>query len=295
MIGTLLDDIASGLDFGSVSRKFAEKMMRYQRPQAPPSAGNRAQAEKVVEKLGIEKSLVRRFARVNELQRLWTPNPKMKERYGYTGKGKSIFGHLETKEVKTDEFMPMSTPEIMMTWEKFVKTVLPMAENIEYLVKNAVDNYAAILTAYHNDAPPIVQWDNEEQRNPFSWYVYNGGSSASRWNLTPGFTRVTAITLQPPMWYSENVHQGKGVFLILDGAKDSNYAHCGNGLFPEILKSELREIRSTLEAYSRKETIGGYDEASACGIRLQSGQGWKATVRVKTATGTTVYKLDRWD
>lgn len=53
MIGTLLDDIASGMSFDSVSRRFAEKMhpLQYQRPQAAPSAGNIAQAEKIVEKL----------------------------------------------------------------------------------------------------------------------------------------------------------------------------------------------------------------------------------------------------
>lgn len=41
MIGTLLDDIAAGLPFADVSRKFAEKMhpLQYQRPQAAPAAG----------------------------------------------------------------------------------------------------------------------------------------------------------------------------------------------------------------------------------------------------------------
>lgn len=39
VIGTLLDDIAAGYDFNTVSRKFAEKMnpLQYQRPQAAPS------------------------------------------------------------------------------------------------------------------------------------------------------------------------------------------------------------------------------------------------------------------
>lgn len=49
MIGTLLDDIAAGMDFDDVSRRFAAKMhpMQYQRPQAAPTAGNIAQAEKL--------------------------------------------------------------------------------------------------------------------------------------------------------------------------------------------------------------------------------------------------------
>ena len=50
MIGTLLEDLAAGMPFDDVSRRFAEKMhpLLYQRPQAAPSAGNIAQAEKIV-------------------------------------------------------------------------------------------------------------------------------------------------------------------------------------------------------------------------------------------------------
>ncbi len=32
------------------------------------------------------------------------------------------------------------------------------------------------------------------------------------------------------------------------------YKNAGNGLFPEMLKSELREVRSTIEAYSKSAT-----------------------------------------
>jgi hypothetical protein len=53
MIGTLLEDIEEGLDFGDVSRKFASKMhpLQYQRPQAAPSVGNIEESEKIVAKL----------------------------------------------------------------------------------------------------------------------------------------------------------------------------------------------------------------------------------------------------
>ncbi|MGH1263470.1 hypothetical protein ACQVWE_14295 [Bacillus cereus] len=290
MIGTLLDDIASGMSFDSVSRRFAEKMhpLQYQRPQAAPSAGNIAQAEKIVEKLGIQKSLIRRFARVDELKTEWTPKGKTETMKNSGG----IFSHIQSKDKK--ELPKMNVPPVTMTWRKFMETVLPLAEEIEYQVKS-VDNFSAILTASYEDAPPILQWDKEEQRNPFSWYVYSGGSNASKWNVSTGYQKVTAITFQPSMWYDENAHQGKAVFLILDGAKDNRFNSAGNALFPEILKSELREIRSTLEAYSKGAAIEEYDEASACGVRLQYGGTWNAMVRVTTKTGTAVYKLDRWD
>lgn len=290
MIGTLLDDIASGMKFDSVSKRFSEKMnpLQYQRPQAAPTVGNIAQAEKIVEKLGIQKSLVRRFARVEELEKIWTPKEKKEQ-----VKNEGVFSHLVAKGKK--ESTQMDMPPITMTWRKFSETVLPFAENIEFLVKSGRDNYSAILTTSHEDAPPILQWDSEEKRNPFSWYVYSGGSDYSKWNLSTGYCKVTGVSYQPSMWYGDFPHQSKSVYFILEGAKDSGYKGAGNALFPETLKSELREIRSSIEAYSKSATIEGYEEASACGIRLQYGSNWDATFRVKTNTGTAVYKLDRWD
>ncbi|WP_459478023.1 hypothetical protein [Clostridium saccharoperbutylacetonicum] len=290
MIGTLLDDIVSGLSFDSVSRRFAEKMhpLQYQRPQAAPKAGNVAEAEKLVEKLGIQKSFNRRFAKLEELNKIWTSKEKQE-----LPKNKGIFSHLITKEKKVQS--KMEIPAITMTWRKFSETVLPFAEDIEYLVKEGKYNFSAILTAVHEDAPPIFQWDSEEKRNPFSWYVYVDGSDHSRWNLNIGYCKVTGICMQPSMWYDENSYHSKSVFFILEGAKDKRNKNSGNSLFPEMLKSELRQIRSTIEAYSKTQDIEGYDEASACGIKLEYNGKWDAVFRVTTNTGTATYKLDRWD
>lgn len=291
MIGTLLDDITAGMSFDLVSRRFADKMhpLQYQRPQAAPTAGNIAQAEKIVEKLGIQNSLVRRFARLDELVKIWIPQHKVDN----NTKSGGVFSHLKAKEKK--EQIQMNTPPITMTWKKFLETVLPSVKNIEFMIKTGTDNFSAILTASEIDAPPILQWDKEDKRNPFSWYVYIGGSTANRWNLKSGYCNVTGICYQPSMWYESYEHQGKSVFFILEGAKDTGYINSGNALFPEMLKAELQEVRSVIEAYSKKAVLEGYEEASACGLRLQYGSNWDSTIRVVSDTGTSVYKLDRWD
>lgn len=291
MIGTLLDDIEAGYRMETVSRKFAEKMdpAQYQRPQAAPTAGNVAQAEKIVAKLGIERSLKRRFARLDELVTLWKPK---KEDGVVTG---GVFAGIKTKQKEQARQSGME-PTDTMTWMKFCETVLPRARKIEYFVSYKEDNYSAILTAEDPDAPPIIRWDTEENRCPFSWYVYRGGSYPSNWGLQTGYVEVTGITLQPNLWHRGFEHEGKSVFFILKGCKDNRYKSAGIGLFPEILKGELREVRSTIEAYSRNETLGGFDEASACGIRLQgNAKWWDYRFRVTTDVGTTIYKLDRWD
>ena len=292
MIGTLLDDIEAGYSMDVVSRKFAEKMdpLKYQRPQAAPTAGNVVQAEKIVERLGIERSLKRRFARLDELVMVWMPKRESSVVSG------GVFAGIKTKQGR-DTARGGMEPTTTMTWEKFRATVLPKARKIEYYVPAKDDNYSAILTAQDPDAPPIIRWDTEEHRCPFNWYVYRGGSAPAYWGLMPGaYAEVTGITLQPNMWYPGFEHEGKSVFFILKNCKDHRYGGSGIALFPEVLKGELREIRSTIEAYSRKEVLGGFEEASACGIRLQgNAKWWDYHFRVTTDVGTTIYTLDRWD
>ena len=285
MTGTLLEDIASGMEFESVSRRFADKMhpLRYQRPQAAPSAGTIAQAEKLVEQLGIAKSFERRFARLDEIQTIWMSATEPKRTGGF-------FGHLIPKDRKTSD--KMKVPPQVITWEKFARTVLEGAKSIDLMVPEK-GSFTALVTAEHVDAPPILQWDSPECRNPFSWYMYVNGSSAKQWGLDAlSWCRVPAVALKPSMWFGEHKHQGIGALFILDGAKDnSNNSAC---LFPETLKSELRPVRSVIEAYSKKAQLGGKNEASACGLLMGKESG--VHVRVTNASGVQIeYKLDRWD
>lgn len=294
MIGTLLEDIAAGLPMEDVSRRFAAKMhpLQYQRPQAAPSAGNIAQAEKVIAQLQAAGSLGRRFARLDEIQSLWTPreSPVKPQHSG------GVFSHLTPKE-QLPAAQPL-VPSVTMTWEKFSRTVLPIATKIEFQVPGH-GNFAGLVTAENPDAPPIIQWDRDEQRNPVSWYLYNSGSSASKWGLSAGtYCKVNAVCLQPSMWFDSNAeHQGQGVLFVLDGAKDTRTPGTGLALFPEILKAEFHGIRATIEAFSRRGELSGTEEASANGIMCQknSRSDWNSVFRVTTVDGIVQYKLDRWD
>ena len=292
MIGTLLDDIEAGYDLDSIKRRFDEKMnpLKYQRPQAAPSAGNVKRAEEIIAKLGLENSLKRRFARLEELKLIWKPrNTKLDEAIT-----SGVFAGIKTKESlqeKTPDIVPRTTK---MTWIKFQKTVLPYAKKIELYTKSK-DSYSAIVTAVDEFAPPIILWDNESLRNPFSWYLYSNGSSPSRWNLPYGkYIEVTGVDYQPNMWCEHYVDNNKGVFFILKGCKDAE--NKSSALFPEVLRRELREVRSTIEAYSKMHKLEGANEATACGILLQnSNDDWNCRLRVTTDVGVSEYILDRWD
>lgn len=292
MAGTLLEDIAGGMDFGDVSRRFAAKMhpLQYQRPKAAPNAQNIAQGEKVIEAMGAQRALLRRFARLSEIEAVWRPAVMEPVE---PAKGGAVFGHLIAKgDVPTK---PIVAPPSTMTWSKFESTVLPTAEQIEYYTGHGRDGFTALVTAVDPDAPPIMQWDTLEKRNPVSWYVWHGGSPPEQWRIAGGaWHKISAVTLKPCFWHGANsTHHGKGVVFILADARETRQS--GNALFPEVLKSEFHAIRSTIEAYSKSASIEGMEEGDACGVMLDSGSTWNVLVRVKSAGRSVQYRLDRWD
>lgn len=291
MIGTLLADIAAGMEFSQIASRFKSKMhpLLYQRPQTPPSEGNIEQAEKLVEKLGIAESLKRRFARLEEIEAIWSPAVE-KDAPGSGG----VFSHLKAKGESNRIIIPPTPP---MTWVKFAKTVLPTAERIECYVEHGNQNFCAITTAVKMEAPPILQWDRPDKRNQCAWYVWNGGSRPEQWKLAGGtLVPVSSIAYKPSMWGDPEAfsHQGASVVLILQGAQETRL-NGGLALFPECLKAELREVRSTIEAFSRNGKLEGSEAASACGLVLSKGGSWNVRLRVTAGKSIMDYTLDRWE
>ena len=296
MIGTLLDDIEAGCSYTQVKQKFDEKMSptKYQRPQAAPSRGNVARAEEIIAKLGLENSLKRRYAYLSEVKTLWVPLSVIDK----TPTG-GVFADVLTKQAIRDRYeTPRDIqPCTTMTWNKFQRTVLHNATKIEFKVPVGFNSYSAIVTAEDPDAPPIILWDNEEKRNPFTWYLYASGSYPTDWNLMSSkYVEVKAVVPQPNMWQAGYEHNGEGVFFILDGCRDVRGSKT-LALFPELLRRELHEVRSTIEAFSKTREMAGKEDATACGLLLQSGSNrtWKCELRVTTDVGVANYRLDRWD
>jgi hypothetical protein len=300
MVGTLLEDVGAGMAFEAAAARFAAKMKPtvYQRPQAAPTTGNIARAEEVVARLGIAPALARRFARLDEIETIWRPRAPEPTPAPATG---GVFAHLKPT---ADEPPPTVVPAGKITWEKFARTVLPTAETIQFLAPYAPyapytrRNYGAMATAVDPAAPPIIQWDRADRRNPVSWYVYSAGSPPQDWNLRSGiYHDVTAVARAPWTWYggSTDSHHGDGVMLVLAGARDVRKP--GLALFPEILRSELHEVRATIEAYSRAGTMAGGEEAAlACGLIFSKGSvSWDVSVRVASRGVMAYYTIDRWD
>lgn len=285
MIGTLIEDIEKGLPFEQVSRSFKAKMdpLAYQRPQAAPKAGAIAQAEKIVEQMGIASAFKRRYARIDEVEALWRqPQEQAPASAG-------IFDHLKNDAAPSASKMVADGGPI--TFERFVRTVLEGAKKIEILIPSH-GAFIATVTAEDPEAPPILQWDYPEKRNQFNWYFKGrGGSYAHNWGLTHGiWVNSPAVILRPHMWHSNKFsHQGKGAHFVIPGARDQQEG--GTALFPEVLKSELHSVRSVIEAHSASDTLGGKMEASANGLDAVGAQ-----VRVTPKAGPVIkYLIDRWE
>lgn len=290
MMGTLLDDLLTDLPVADAVKKFSAKMhpLKYMRPTAAPTDQAIKQAEEIVQKLEVAGSLQRRFLRPDEVVSIWTPRLESKKPEG------GVFGGLKTK---SRDLPTASGSPISITWEKFRRTVLQTAEKIFYRSTRGVHPFAALVTAVNPESPPILQWDSEEQRNPVSWYLHNGGRYPSQFNLTGDIIPVTHVALQPNQWFDEGkyAHQGEGVFFVIEGCKEMSNGSLA--LFPETMRSEFHGVRKVIEAYSKANKIQETPGPNAAGILMQKGvqTAWNEIFEVEASGQRVLYKLDRWD
>lgn len=292
VVSTLYEDIQSGYDYTTVMKRWNEKMhpLQYQRPQAPPAAGNIAQAEKIVEKLGLERSFERRYATLDDVQHfLWRPGRSKTAAELAAEVNAGVFGHLTPKAPGWQTPPPgkLSLPNQRMTFARFERDVLPHAKTIEAFLPERA-NFYGLLTAVHPDAPTLFQWPNH-----VSWYVYNGGSGAYDWHLSQGYRKVMGVFLPPYDWAERGKfsHQGKRVFFALEDARDRRAASAPLCIFPECLKSELHGVRATIEAHSKsRHPSGAHVPNQANGICFDDAN--SVDLRINGETRITLDRMD---
>jgi hypothetical protein len=285
MLGNLIDSIRRGTSMTDIIGAWNAQMdpTAYQRPQAAPATGAITSAERLVAKLGVESSLARRFARLEDLELDWRPSPGPMQS-PFTG----LFSHLRTTPAKP----PIPLGLQRMTWTKFASQVLPYAQSIELQLGRA-HSFIALTTAHDPEAPPILKWDFAVRRNPVAWYCYAKLTTPSQWGLSGSFVQVTGVTKLPCQWGTMHQPQHQGTVLVLKGCVDRQ--NTGSGLFPELLKLEFHAIRSTIEAHSNRTPLQGRESASACGVDIRPNREESLMLRVTTSTTQGMFHIDRWD
>ncbi len=103
---------------------------------------------------------------------------------------------------------------------------------------------------------------------------------------------VEAITDMPCHWTGECPSQQPGAFLLLRGARDTQYVK-GGCWFGSIIRNDLREVKPALEAYARSYTVEG--QPTTCGVTLAQDSTQQMELKVDDGAGTARYIIDRWE
>lgn len=252
----------------------------YMRPTEPPKQGTVANAEKIIAEHNLEKSFDRCFVGMNDFKDfIWKPTDTKKAAIEKTG----FFANLKTKEeTQTVENKPKISGGVM-TWVKFSNTLLKEAKKIFLNVPlGYVNNWTGILTAVHKDCTPILKWDKLEERNHMSSFGIVNGSDSFHWGINIGAAvEVSGIIknlyTSQVLQFPEDAFKDSSVTLLTQNAKF--VGRTGLGLFPEIVRRELYEIRSVIEAYSNSREPQDIADVVVSGYSMGPGyQGFSLVV-----------------
>ncbi|KAJ2912579.1 hypothetical protein MD484_g7838, partial [Candolleomyces efflorescens] len=290
IIGTLLTDIKSRLEFEIISQRWNNLAngLAYMRPTALPSAGNVKVAEKSFADLGYTKEdLMRYFMTIDQIPAaaiLWKDQSYFK-RLASTqaaGKGESrIFASLDSMltgpslaTVFTDDQGPPTT----ISFRTFVRKILPNTEALELKIASVRVMRFFTIGAPGSKSPFYFG----SETNTASWYRWGQAEKVSNLGLITGYCKVTAITTFPHMWEHMTAHEavafedpsddasegtGEKTKRRWIGARDdirfmfclqstkSDTGTTGLALFPSIMKGEFHGVRKTVEAFSDQHHI----------------------------------------
>lgn len=260
--------------------------LAYQRNTVAPKAGQVDRANKLIEQLGLEPALYRRFARLEECELVWQPAMPKTPRKPRPGP----MSGLERDARTTPDFgkPPASSTPIAMSYRRFERTILPHATQMWYKADHA--HYTTICGPVHADAPLLFTWDH-----PYSWYLYHGGNEPSAFGLMRNaMVRVTGITYKPHQWRGgRSLTHKEGAIFLLEGCVDQRNHTLA--LFPTMLRGELHEVHATIWSYSQINSLRGKEEASAAGPGVDEGNKANILLKVDTATSSAYYRIEDWD
>jgi hypothetical protein len=270
-LATLLENITAGKGFDVIRGQWSAVVhpLQYQRPQAAPSVGQINTAERLMETLGVNAYDLRRrqlaMSEIPEQVILWKTR-QTRQTPSRAVKPGGLFSNIETKNTSKPASTVLEMPATRITFTKLVHDVLPKAHKLEYKLADR-DGIFFCITGYEGTVP-IMQWHREDNRA--SWFVYHNPAPVKQHNLIPkAWNEISCLIPFPHLW--DGVPHTTTFPLAKDDSTDFKHYHKNNGfryllclkgvtldekgslcLFPSLLKSEYRGIRTTIEAYSNK-------------------------------------------
>ena len=230
-IGTLILDIEEGKDIENAVKSYEAKVapQNYKRTSAVVTPNMIKDAMKTIEELGIEKSLYRRFAKLEDvsvndvLYADRNTKSKMKD-----ATIESLLMETVTKKINVDK-----TTDIKI--DDFINNIVPTASKIEILPENKhLNNLCSIIAPVNADAPNILKWDNN-----FSWAYKGGFTDSLKENVKAAGGKVEGLLRFSIQWNDLNdnendldAHCTSPLSHIYYGAKNGR---CGGQLDIDII------------------------------------------------------------
>lgn len=162
-IGTLLVDLSENMDLDRAVSRFESMVApsNYKRPTALVTKSMIESAEKEIKELGLEKSLYRRYATVDDIpvNDLLFVDRDIKKSSG-------LFDSLKDDvQVNPKSLSKVETVSI----DTFINDIIPTATSLEVLLQNNHKNFMSLVASVYDDAPILFNWDNA-----ISWSYHDG-------------------------------------------------------------------------------------------------------------------------
>lgn len=170
-IGQLLRDIEAGTDLDDSVKKYEAIVAptNYKRPKAVFTKKMLEDAKKQVVELGLEDSLPRRFATLEDItvNNILFANKDVSKKISG-----SVFDEMEKDVSVVSEKTLSKVEEISI--EDFIKNIIPSAKTVEALFENNhSDNLVSLIAPVNKTAKTMFKWNNN-----FSW-AYSGNITDS--------------------------------------------------------------------------------------------------------------------
>ena len=223
-----------------------------------------AEANKKIIAAGLADSLERRYARYDELPKIWERPQAVVE--PKETKPAGPFDVLKEENRKSKDVFP-TTSHVPTTLAVFKKKYLPTLVDLRVRIPMMI--FVSLFTTQKNpEAKPLFRWDLEEKRNPFSLITLVGQGFTKReiapipanlYGLNPGeMISIKGIVRHPSRFTEEGAKmlpEWDRYYLVMDHLFDALEDHQGIGLFPAYLKGGLKELESIIWTYSEKQTM----------------------------------------
>lgn len=320
-IGNLIENLNDGMNNEIAINAYRQMVdsLHYMRPTKEVTSNQTEEAFKLISELGYtEKDFDRKLALFDDIKDhcIWLP----KQTKTTSQKDENFFSHLaaDKENVKSDEDDLRTRTTKTMSFTTFLKEIeAGKYTAMQYLYTPGNTMYAMVAPV-HPDAKPILYWDTEENRNPYSWYTRGGTDRFFDPYYDATYDRidhfasktlkknhVIGIVPLPHMW-NETVSIAsvgfKGYLFIVKDVEDT--ANNSSALFPQILKKDLYPIRAVMERYSNQTPMvipdGDKGKQKACGVCITSSMtaipDWRFDFLVTTIEGIKYrIRVNSWE